>query len=522
MPKPDELPAWHEGEPDEALEAAMRQDESLRDEVLKHRRLERGLQVLLAPEDRTRRLKSSIHAAVNGASFETLRAQVLAQTSRPRRVWRSTHIGWAAGIAAVLAVAAVLMLRPVTHPNAMHLAGAAEGAEVRREGRTDAAVPDMELRPGDEIHAGSQAVKLRFAQESTVITLEPQTVIRVRSLAPRKQFELLQGGLEADVARQTAGAMLWTTDNAEARVLGTRFGLTADGVFTRLDVSKGAVELQRLGTVEQTVVHAGEFAAADAHQLLEAQPLTTKPVWNVPEHVTPGFDHVSFVSATAGMEMGVNVLLPPQYADLPERRYPVLYFLHDTGGDEHSEAARFGPAMRLSMVRREVPPFIAVFPNVGPGHTPQPWLMGEVLARDLTRFIDERYRTAKFRGLRVVAGIGQGGHRALMLTAMQGMLFSSCIVMDDPLHGGPPGFRLLLERIQGRMSRFDLQALLLHSRAEPVLEVERLARFLNEVDIDAKLASLDAGSPADPSYTAEAWRLLVPELVRQWQPPPGR
>ena len=72
------------------------------------------------------------------------------------------------------------------------------------------------------------------------------------------------------------------------------------------------------------------------------------------------------------------------------------------------------------------------------------------------------------------------------------------------------------------MSRFDLQALLLHSRAEPVLEVERLARFLNEVDIDAKLASLDAGSPADPSYTAEAWRLLVPELVRQWQPPPGR
>ena len=500
----------------------MRQDESLTDEVLQHRRLERGLQVLLAPEARRRRLKASIHAAVGGSSFETLRAQVLSHTRRPRRVWRLQHIGWAAGIAAVFAAAAVVMLRPGAAPNALHLAGTLEGAEVRRAGRTGAAVPDMELRPGDEVHAGSQAVMLRFAQEATVITLEPQTVIRVLSLKPRKQFALLQGGLDADVARQTAGAMLWTTDNAEARVLGTRFGLTADGVFTRLDVSKGTVELQRLGAAEQTVVHAGEFAAADAHRLLEAQSLLAQPVWNVPERVTPGFEHASFVSEIAGMEMGVNVLLPPQYAELPNRRYPVLYFLHDTGGTEHSEAARFGPEMRRSMVRHEVPPFIAVFPNVGPGHTPQPWVMGEVLARDLTGFIDERYRTGKFRGLRVVAGIGQGGHRALMLTAMQSMVFSSCVVMDDPLHGGPPGFRLLLERSQARMSRFGRQALLLHSQAEPVGEVETLARFLNQVGIDAKLAPLAAGTPAAPAYPAQAWRLLVPELAHQWRPQPER
>lgn len=517
MPEHEELPDWLDQEADDELHRLMRQDESVAAEVLKHRRMERGLRSLLMADPHRLRVRESIIAAVNGASLEALRDQVLSRTSRPPVIRRVRNLAWAAGMAAVLAITALVMFR--SEPNAMQFVGSVEGTEIRRNERNIAAVSGMDVKPGDEIHAGSRGVTLRFAQESTVITLEPDTNMRVKSLVPQKQFELLQGGLEADVAKQTQGAMLWTTDNAEARVLGTRFALTADGVFTRLDVQKGAVELQRLGTPDQTVVRAGEFAAADAQRLLEARSQATEPVWNVKDRTTPGCEHLSFTSETGGMEMGVNVLLPPMYSEHAGRRYPVIYFLHDTGGDEHSDAARFAPLMRQSMMQLELPPFIAVFPNVGPGHTPKPWIMGEALARDLTRFIDDRYRTVPFRRKRVVIGIGQGGHRALMLAAMQGMVFSSCVVMDDPLRGGPPGFRFLLERAQSHLNRFGSQALLLHSQAEPERDVVSLAQFLNGVGMDARFATMKAASPDDATYAREAWTRLVPEIEKQWEQP---
>lgn len=514
MPEREELTDWLDRSADETLHERMRQDETVCAEVLRHRRVERALWVMLAPEARRRRVRDSIIAAVDGAPLEELRDQVLARTSRPPLIWRGRNIAWAAGIAAMLMILSVLMFRRTS--NDLRFAGSVEGAEVLRGGLNVSVVTGMEIKEGDEVHAGDRGVTLRFARESTMIALEPDTTMRVKSLAPRKRFELLQGGLEADVARQAHGAMLWTTDNAEARVLGTRFALTADGVLTRLDVRKGEVELQRLGASEQTVVRAGEFATADSRVLLDARSQSAEPVWNVEHRSTPGFEHASFTSEVAGMEMGVNVLLPPMYERMPERRFPVIYFLHDHGGDEHSDAARYGPLMRATMARRELPPFIAVFPNVGPGHTPKPWIMGKALSRDLTRFIDERYRTIPFRRMRIVAGIGQGGHRALMLVGMEGNVFSSCITMDDPLRGGPPGFRMMLERGRERMSRTGCQALLLHSRTEPARDVEALAGFLNHIGMDARHAALRASSPADALYAEEAWSLLVPEISKQW------
>lgn len=514
MPEREQLPERLDQGPDEALHDLMRQDESMAAEVLRHRRMERALRSMLSPGTRRQRIRDSIIAAVGGTPLENLREQVLAKTSRPRIIWRTHRLAWAAGAAAMLCLAALMMFPG--NPNALQFAGSVEGTELRRDGKNRAAASGMTVKAGDEVHAGSRGVTLRFTQEGTMITLEPDTTMRVRSLAPQKQFELLQGGLEADVAKQPNGAMLWTTDNAEARVLGTRFALTADGVFTRLDVQKGAVELQRLGTPEQTVVRSGEFAAADARKLTVARPQSAEPVWNVADRSTPGFEHVSFTSEAAGMEMGVNVLLPPMYSKHAGRRYPVVYFLHDSGGDEHGDAARFGPLMRESMTRLELPPFIAVFPNVGPGHTPKPWIMGKALARDLTRFVDDRYRTIPFRRMRIVAGIGQGGHRALMLAALQGMEFSSCVVMDDPLRGGPPGFRILLERAQAHLNRFGSQALLLHSRSEPERDVVTLAQFLNDVGMDARFATMKSESPDHADFAAEAWARLVPEIANQW------
>lgn len=461
--------------------------------------------------------------------MEELRDQVLSHTSRQRVPWRARVAGWWRELALVprlafataavaLLVAAAVLVTPPKPAGALRLAGDGANTEIRRAGKSVSVATGGELLAGDEIHAGAGAVTLRFEHEATTITLEPETTVIVRSLVPQKKFELLQGSLSSEVAEQTQGAMVWTTDNAEARVLGTKFALAADGVFTRLDVEKGAVELQRRGSPEQTVVRAGQFAAADSHRLLEAQSRQAEPVWNVPGREMPGFVHTSFVSGVGGMEMGVNVLLPPRYDEFPNSRFPVLYFLHDTGGDEHTEAARFGPLLRAAMARRDLPPFIAVFPNVGPGHTPKPWVMGAVLARDLTRFIDERYRTIPSRSTRTVCGIGQGGYRALMLAMINSPLFGAGGVFDDPLHGGTPGLRQLLERMQARAPRPDRRVLLLHSAAYAMADAGTLGGFLQTLGTTVDARALSAPSPQHPAYAGAVWNELHPWLAAQWKP----
>ncbi len=532
MPARDDLPDYLDGALEESqsaeLDRAMEEDSALCETVLRQRRIDRALHVLLSSE-RHERVRDSIHAAVRGVPMTELRAQVLSHTSGLRRSWIEGPTSWWQNLAPrprlafalatllVLVASALMLWQPAT-PSTLRLAGSLDGAELRRAGHRVNLPTGAEVLPGDEIHAGSTALTLRFDREATTFTLDPETTVIVRSLAPQKKFELLQGALVAEVARQRAGAMLWTTDNAEARVLGTKFALTADGVFTRLDVEKGAVELQRRGSAEQTVVRAGQFAAADSRSLVGAQPAQTEPVWNVPQRETPGIAHTSFTSKTAGMEMGMNVLLPPGYNDLPGRRYPVLYFLHDTGGDEHTEAARFGPLLRDAVAKHRLPPCIAVFPNVGPGYTPQPWVMSEVLARDLPQFIDAQYRTIPFRGARTVCGIGQGGHRALMLGAMHSPVFGSCGVCDDPLRGGPPGFRMLLERTQGRWANLPRNVLLLHSATYPPADAAALGGFLESLGTHVETHAISAPAPRGSDYPGALWAELGPWLDAQWKP----
>ncbi|HXX92897.1 MAG TPA: FecR family protein, partial [Planctomycetota bacterium] len=110
--------------------------------------------------------------------------------------------------------------------------------------------------------------------DTTRLEIGPDAV--VRSLADpkdrtRKLVELEAGTLSADVTKQPAGRpMILSTAHADARVLGTRFTLSADSVQTRLQVEEGAVQFTQSRERESIVVRSGFFAVAAPGRPFEA------------------------------------------------------------------------------------------------------------------------------------------------------------------------------------------------------------------------------------------------------------
>src|SRR5688572_22748991 len=152
----------------------------------------------------------------------------------------------------------------------------------------------------------------------------------------------------------------------------------------------------------------------------------------------------------------VVVYLPPSYARETDRRYPVLYFLH--GYTATAEAYVKSLAVPDSIDRavaagaREM---IVVIPDAFTkysgsmfSNSPTTGDWETFIARDLTEFIDKRYRTIASREGRGLAGHSMGGYGTIRIGMKQPGAFaalyamSSCCLMNDPAaRGAGPGPR---------------------------------------------------------------------------------
>ncbi|MCM3876124.1 MAG: esterase family protein, partial [Thermoanaerobaculia bacterium] len=131
-------------------------------------------------------------------------------------------------------------------------------------------------------------------------------------------------------------------------------------------------------------------------------------------------EHVA--SPAPATPVRVLVMTPPSYDAEPARRFPVLYFLHDGGGDEdvlfrEGVADALDTGMRkgtlpemLVVSPRGVGSWFVDRPDGGPGSPP---LYATFLTKSLVPFVDARYRTIDSRGGRLAAGISMGGYGAL-------------------------------------------------------------------------------------------------------------
>jgi enterochelin esterase-like enzyme len=143
-------------------------------------------------------------------------------------------------------------------------------------------------------------------------------------------------------------------------------------------------------------------------------PPTNDISWTTTAVSAPGVSYHRFESPTARATVSYHIFLPPQYEAEPARRFPVLYWLHGSGGGLAGivpVSRHFDAAIRSDLI----PPMLVVFAN---GMTESMWAdskdgrvpMETVVSRDLVAEVDSRFRTIATRDGRLLEGFSMGGY----------------------------------------------------------------------------------------------------------------
>ena len=163
----------------------------------------------------------------------------------------------------------------------------------------------------------------------------------------------------------------------------------------------------------------------------ERQPLTFDISWvNPPAKITAGVQHRVLHSKAMQRDVGYNIWLPSDY-ESSGRRYPVIYWLHGSGGNESSSlwvAEEYQKATRSEGVEAA----LIVFPNGGRKTEYRDWQPQNVqpetmIIRELIPHIDETFRTIATPEGRSVEGMSMGANGALKLAFKYPELFHSVV-----------------------------------------------------------------------------------------------
>lgn len=146
-----------------------------------------------------------------------------------------------------------------------------------------------------------------------------------------------------------------------------------------------------------------------------------------------------YPSSLNGMkERRMTVYLPSSYASNKNKRYPVLYLLHGSGGDEEawSDGGRAIQILDNLIAEGRCEPMIVVMPNgnvdlaAAPGQDPanpyvQPKanntssMLGKFEASfidEIVTYVDRHYRTINDKAHRAIAGLSLGGLHTLYIS----------------------------------------------------------------------------------------------------------
>ena len=120
----------------------------------------------------------------------------------------------------------------------------------------------------------------------------------------------------------------------------------------------------------------------------------------------------------------VSIYLPAAYFQQPQRRLPVLYFLHGYADPtpRHQAAEQFRKAMDQLLAKGSVQPLIVVLPNginkyygAFYANSTSTGQWDDYITRDVVGYTDRHYRTEADPEHRTIAGHSMGGYGALTL-----------------------------------------------------------------------------------------------------------
>jgi enterochelin esterase-like enzyme len=165
---------------------------------------------------------------------------------------------------------------------------------------------------------------------------------------------------------------------------------------------------------------------------------SASPLWVTKAVTAPRVTHHVFASKATNAEASYHLYRPAAYEADGNRRFPVVYWLHGSGGGLPgipSVAKRFDSAIESG----KIPPCLVVFVNGLEMGMYVDWADGSMpvesmIIRDLLPHLDANYRTLAKREGRLLDGFSMGGYGSARLGFKYPELFRSVsIVGAGPL-----------------------------------------------------------------------------------------
>lgn len=151
----------------------------------------------------------------------------------------------------------------------------------------------------------------------------------------------------------------------------------------------------------------------------QAGPASTSREWVTPAVEAPRVTYHRLYSRAVGGEVSYHLYTPAAYSVDDGRRYPVVYWLHGSGGG----LSGIRPLARLvddAIENGRAPPFLLVFVNGLRLGMYVDWKDGSapietLITRELVPHVDANYRTVANRRGRLLDGFSMGGYGAARL-----------------------------------------------------------------------------------------------------------
>jgi len=176
-------------------------------------------------------------------------------------------------------------------------------------------------------------------------------------------------------------------------------------------------------------------------------------------------EYKTFPSKLLGRELRYGVYLPPSYSKSPEKKYPVLYFLHGLFEDETRWSTRGETDQILDRMIGDgkIGEFIVAIPYGGTSFYTnmrdgsEKW--EDVMVTEFLPLIESSYRVNASRAQRGISGTSMGGYGALKIAMKHPDLFGSAsshsaVLLQDlsaakVSAGRLARFQMLFDRIYG-------------------------------------------------------------------------
>lgn len=146
-------------------------------------------------------------------------------------------------------------------------------------------------------------------------------------------------------------------------------------------------------------------------------------------------DSRSFPSDLLNADVSYHIVLPPTAAQNTVTRYPVVYWLHGSGGYPPGVLQTLAGRFQQAMVEGKMPPAIIVFPdgfsdtmwaNAADGSRP----IEDMLIEELVPHIDANFRTIASPSARLIEGASMGGYGAARLAMLYPNVFGAVSMIN--------------------------------------------------------------------------------------------